>query len=103
MQGTVPPRWPWPSSSSTYIWPLFLFAGVNILISGYLTAIHRPFQSGIVALCHSLILPAAFLVLAFWLLSDQRFVIALPVAEAVTCVLAAALFLRYLPARAVRA
>ena len=87
----------------TYIWPLFLFAGVNILISGYLTAIHRPFQSGIVALCHSLILPAAFLVLAYWLLSDQRFVVALPVAEAATCVLAVALFMRYLPTRAVRA
>ena len=87
----------------TYIWPLFLFAGVNILISGYLTAIHRPFQSGIVALCHSLILPAAFLVLAYWLLSDQRFVVALPVAEAATCVLAVALFMRYSPTRAVRA
>ena len=87
----------------TYVWPLFLFAGVNILISGYLTAIHRPFQSGIVALCHSLILPAAFLVLAYWLLSDQRFVVALPVAEAATCVLAVALFMRYLPTRAVRA
>ena len=87
----------------TYIWPLFLFAGVNILLSGYLTAIHRPFQSGIVALCHSLILPAAFLVLAYWLLSDQRFVVALPVAEAATCVVAVSLFLRYLPTRAVRA
>ena len=87
----------------TYIWPLFLFAGVNILISGYLTAIHRPFQSGIVALCHSLILPAAFLVLAYWLLSDQRFVVALPVAEAATCVLAVALFMRFSPTRAVRA
>ena len=87
----------------TYIWPLFLFAGVNILISGYLTAIHRPFQSGVVALCHSLILPAAFLVLAYWLLSDQRFVVALPVAEAATCVLAVALFMRYSPTRAVRA
>ena len=86
----------------TYIWPLFLFAGVNILLSGYLTAIHRPLQSGIVALCHSLILPAAFLALAYWLLSDQRFVVALPTAEAVTCVLALALFLRHLPAKAVR-
>ena len=86
----------------TYIWPLFLFAGANILLSGYLTAIHRPLQSGIVALCHSLILPAAFLALAYWLLSDQRFVVALPTAEAVTCVLALALFLRHLPAKAVR-
>ena len=82
----------------TYIWPIFLFAGVNILLSGYLTAIHRPLQSGTVALCHSLILPAAFLALAYWLLDDQRFVVALPAAEGATCVLALALFLRYLPA-----
>ena len=25
-----------------YVWPLFLFAGTNMMISGYLTAIHRP-------------------------------------------------------------
>ena len=87
----------------TYIWPIFLFAGVNILLSGYLTAIHRPLQSGTVALCHSLILPAAFLALAYWLLADQRFVVALPAAEAVTCLLALALFLRHLPTKAVRA
>ena len=86
----------------TYIWPLFLFAGTNMLISGYLTAIHRPFQSGVVALCRSLILPAAFLVLGFWLLSDHRFVVALPAAEGVTCVLALVLFLQHLPAKAVR-
>ena len=87
----------------TYIWPLFLFVGFNILLSGYLTAIHRPLQSGTVALCHSLILPAAFLALAYWLLSDQSFVLALPLAEAATCVLALALFLRHLPTKAVRA
>ena len=86
----------------TYVWPIFLFAGVNILLSGYLTAIHRPLQSGTVALCHSLILPAAFLALAYWLLADQRFVVALPAAEAVTCLLALALFLRHLPTKAVR-
>ncbi len=46
---------------------------------------------------------AISLVLAYWLLSDQRFVVALPVAEAATCVVAVSLFLRYLPTRAVRA
>ena len=83
----------------TYIWPLFLFVSVNVLLSGYLTAIHRPLQSVAVALCRSLILPTAFLALTYWLLSDQRFVVALPVAEATASVLALALFLRHLPAR----
>ena len=83
----------------TYIWPLFLFVSVNVLLSGYLTAIHRPLQSVAVALCRSLILPTAFLALAYLLLSDQRFVVALPVAEATASVLALALFLRHLPAK----
>ena len=33
-----------------YVWPLFLFAGTNMMISGYLTAIHRPLESSVVAL-----------------------------------------------------
>ncbi len=86
----------------TYIWPLFLFVSVNVLLSGYLTAIHRPLQSVAVALCRSLILPTAFLALSYWLLSDQRFVVALPVAEATASVLALALFLRHLPAKAAK-
>ena len=84
-----------------WVWPLFLFAGANMLISGYLTAIHRPFQSGVVALCRSLVLPAAFLALAFWLFAGYRFVVALPAAEGVTCLLALALFLRHPPRKAV--
>ena len=84
-----------------YVAPLFLFAGANMLISGYLTAIHLPFQSGLVALGRSLILPAGFLVLLYYLLSDYRFVAALPVAEGVAFGLALVLFLQHTPAKAV--
>ena len=80
-----------------YVWPLFLFAGFNMLISGYLTAIHLPLQSGLVALCRSLILPAAFLLLLYTTLSDYRFVIALPLAEACAFVLALVVFWRHRP------
>ena len=85
----------------TYVWPLFLFAGANMLISGYLTAIQRPFQSGVVALSRSLVCPAVFLLLGYYLLADYRFVAALPVAEGVTTILALGLFLRHLPRKAV--
>ena len=84
----------------TYVWPLFLFAGFNMLISGYLTAIHLPFQSGLVALCRSLILPASFLLLFYLLLPDYRFVIALPVAEGITFALALFIYLRHSPEKA---
>jgi putative MATE family efflux protein len=85
----------------TYIWPLFLFVGFNILVSGYLTAIHLPFQSGLIALCHSLILPAGFLLLFYYWLADHRFVAALPVAEGITCLLALFMLHRYKPERVV--
>jgi putative MATE family efflux protein len=84
-----------------YVWPLFLFAGINMLISGYLTAIHRPFESGMVALFRSLILPASFLILFYLLFSDYHFVAALPIAEGVTFVLAFVLFMRHRPTQAV--
>ena len=83
-----------------YVWPLFLFAGTNMLISGYLTAIHLPFQSGLLSLCRSLILPAGFLLLFYFLLADYRFVAALAIAEGLTFALALVLFLRHTPRKA---
>jgi Na+-driven multidrug efflux pump len=68
-----------------------------MLISGYLTAIHLPFQSGVVAVSHSLVFPACFLLLFYYLVSDHRFVAALPVAEGFTFVLAFVIFLRHRP------
>ena len=87
----------------TYVWPLFLFAGANMLLSGYLTAIHRPFQSGVVALCRALVFPTTFLVLGYYLLADYGFVAALPVAEGVATILALGLFLQHAPGKAVAA
>ncbi len=85
----------------TYVWPLFLFAGFNMLISGYLTALHLPFQSGLVALCRSLILPTGFLLLFYVLISDHRFVAAISVSEGFAFLLAIAFFLRHTPEKAV--
>lgn len=84
----------------SYVWPLFLFAGFNILISGYLTAIHLPFQSGLVAVSHSLVFPAGLLLLFYYLVSDHRFVTALPAAEGLTFILALVIFLRHRPQHA---
>jgi putative MATE family efflux protein len=84
-----------------YVWPLFLFVGVNMLISGYLTAIHLAFQSGVVAICRSLLLPASFMIALYFIYVDYRFVAALAVAEAVTFVIAALFFWRHTPKRAI--
>ena len=86
----------------SYVWPIFLFAGTNMLISGYLTAIHLPFQSGMVALCRSLVFPTAFLIILYLLVSDYRFVAAIPLAEFAAFLIALVFFFRHLPEKAVR-
>ena len=85
------------------IWPVFLFAGTNMLISGYLTAMHHPYQSAILAISRSLVLPVVLLLVLSQLLEGYLFVIALPVAELLTFVLAMGLFLRHKPAEVIRA
>lgn len=84
-----------------YVWPMFLFAGANMTISGYLTSIHLPFQSGIVSLCRSLIFPASLLIMLFMIFDDTRFVIALPVGECLTFIIALVYFIRHKPERAI--
>jgi hypothetical protein len=86
----------------SYIWPLFIFAGFNMLISGYLTAVHLPFQSAVVATSRSLIMPIGFLILFYILLSDYRFVAAISLAEAVSFVLAVTLYISFSPKKIVQ-
>jgi Na+-driven multidrug efflux pump len=86
----------------SYVWPVFLFAGFTMLISGYLTAVHLPFQSALVASCRSLIMPAGLLILFYMLISDYRFVVAISVAEALSFVLAITLYLYHTPSRVIR-
>jgi len=84
-----------------YVWPLFIFAGVNMLISGYLTAIHLAFQSGVVALCRSLIFPSILLTGLYFYLSDYRFIYALAMSDTLTFVLAMFYLVRHRPSRAI--
>ena len=83
----------------SYIWPIFIFAGFNMLISGYLTAIHLPFQSALVATSRSLIMPIGFLIMFYILLSNYLFVAAISIAEAVSFLIAVFLYLRHSPAK----
>ena len=85
-----------------YIWPVFIFAGFTMLISGYLTAVHLPFQSALVASCRSLIMPAGLLILFYMLLSDYRFVAAISLAEAISFVIAVTLYIYHTPTNITR-
>ncbi|NOI67039.1 MATE family efflux transporter [Vibrio sp. 99-8-1] len=84
-----------------YVWPMFIFAGANMTISGYLTAIHLPFQSGVVSLCRSLIFPASLLIILFMMFDDNRFVTALAIGECLTFLVASVFYIRHKPERAI--
>ena len=84
------------------LWPLFLVNGFNVLVSVYLTAIHKPLPSATIALARGLILPVVLLlVLGFWL-PDWPLLAALPLAEWLTFALALAFLLRFRPQAAIR-
>ena len=83
------------------LWPLFLINGLNVLLSVYLTAMHKPLPSASVALSRSLILPALLLVLIATFAPQWPLLVALPLAEWLTFALAATLFLRFRPQRLV--
>lgn len=83
------------------LWPLFLFNGLNVLLSVYLTAMHRPLPSAAVALSRSLVLPATLLLALANFAPGWPLLAALPLAEALTFILALGLFLRFRPGRLV--
>lgn len=70
------------------IWPLFLFNGFNMLIAVTFTALQRPLPSAIIAFSRSLVLPAGLMLWLAWAFPSQPFLLALPLAEALTLVLA---------------
>ncbi|MDA7746870.1 MATE family efflux transporter [Psychromonas sp.] len=67
------------------IWPLFVVNGLNIILSCYLTAIHQPKASAIIALSRGLIFPISLLLICYFIFAESEvkfsFLIALPIAE----------------------
>jgi putative MATE family efflux protein len=84
-------------------WPAFLFNGVNITLASYFTAMHKPLQSAAIAVSRSLVLPAiGLLLLPVWL-GDTGIFIAVPIAEALTLIIALILVILNRPSRIVAA
>lgn len=89
------------------LWPLFLVNGINILSSCYLTAVHKPGASAVIASARSFVMPAVVLIslyVGFYHLgiiqpapSSWLFLIGLPIAEWVTFVLALFYLAKYSP------
>ena len=74
------------------IWPVFLFNGINMVISAYFTALHRPLESASIALSRSLVLPAFFIIVLPLLIGENGLFIAIPLSEFLTLALALYLF-----------
>ena len=82
-------------SFATFIWIAFLFNGINLVISAYLTAIHKPLAS--IAVSRSFIFPIFFIfTLAFFFDLDGIFM-AIPMAEFMTFIIAVILFKNFSP------
>jgi Na+-driven multidrug efflux pump len=82
---------------ATFIWIIFLFDGINLLISAYLTAIQKALASMIIALSRSFIFPVLFIFTLPFLFDTQGIFLAIPMAEAVTFVIAIILFRKFSP------
>jgi putative MATE family efflux protein len=77
----------------SYAWPAFIFSGLNMLSSSYLTAIQKPLYSGLVAIMRSFIFPITFIFLLPFVFGNIGIFIAVSCAEIVTFIFALRFFM----------
>lgn len=82
-------------SFATFIWIAFLFNGRNLVISAYLTAIHKPLASMMIALSRSFLFPVLSIVTLPFVFGKNGILMAIPMAEAVTFIIATILFRKF--------
>ncbi|MFY9074562.1 MATE family efflux transporter [Malaciobacter mytili] len=82
---------------ATFIWIVFLFDGINLVISAYFTAIHKPLHSMIIALSRSFIFPVFFIFTLPFLFDLDGIFIAIPMAEFITFIIAVILYRKFNP------
>jgi len=74
------------------VWPAFLFNGLNMVISAYFTAMHKPLPSATIALLRSLLFPTIFIIGLPLFLGNIGIYLAIPFAEFFTFIIALFLF-----------
>ena len=85
-----------------FLWPAFLFIGLNILLTVYFTSMQKPVQSTFIAFSRSFVFPAAgLLVLPIWF-GDVGMYLALPIAEGLTFIMAVTFFMKCKPIDIIR-
>ena len=84
-------------SFATFIWIAFLFDGVNLVISAYFTAIHKPLHSMIIAVSRSFIFPIFFIFTLPFFFDLNGIFMAIPMAEFVTFIISVILYRKFSP------
>lgn len=79
----------------SYTWVAFLFLGLNIIITSYLTSIHQPLASATISIARSLVLPVFFLAVFSFIYGITGIYMALPFTEIITFLIAIYLFRKY--------
>jgi putative MATE family efflux protein len=88
-------------SFAAFVWIAFLFNGRNLVIAAYLTAIHKPLASMVIAVSRSFLFPVLFIVTLPFLFDKNGILMAIPMAEAITFVIAIILFKKFSPRKIV--
>lgn len=81
----------------TYAWPAFILAGINILITSYLTSVQKPLYSAVIAISRSLVLPLICISILPLYFPNVGIFMAVSVAEAFTLVLAVYFYIKISP------
>ncbi len=81
----------------SYSWLAFLFIGLNILITAYLTSIQKPLFSVLIAIMRSLILPVFFILTLPCFFGNVGIFLALVFAEIITFMMAYGFFVKNNP------
>ncbi len=81
----------------SYAWPAFIFLGLNILITSYLTSMQKPLYSVVIALLRSLILPVLFIITLPNIFGNVGIFMALAVSEFLTFIVASYIFINNRP------
>lgn len=81
----------------TYAWPAFLFSGLNILITSYLTSIQKASLSAFIAILRSLVLPISAIFILSSIFGNIGIFMALSVSEFITFLIAIKIFMKNKP------
>ncbi|SFT94297.1 putative efflux protein, MATE family [Pseudovibrio denitrificans] len=84
---------------SNYLWPIFIFNGINITLSCYFVAIQSASRAAIVALSRSLVFPVIFMIVFHMLFDGGMVILALPLAEIMSLTICLYLFWQRTPGK----